>query len=84
MDQARDSTDLHKNNMALTYKCPTCDNEFEAQITGDSVIYLNGNKRITIKSEEDDCSDCKAEIKAAQEKARQELRARKKNGNNTV
>lgn len=59
----------------LTYRCPTCDKEYDADVTEKGTVYISHNKRIVLKDKNSDCNDCEAEIRKAQEAKRAEIRA---------
>ena len=67
--------------MALIFKCNTGGEQYEAEIVAGKVIYMDGNKRIELESENQDCQSCTEEIEkeanAAKEIARQRVRERK-------
>lgn len=66
----------------LTYTCNVCSHSFPAEITyAGLVIYHNGNKRISLVSDKDDCEGCKVEIEKevinVTDEARARIKARK-------
>ena len=61
----------------LAYTCQVCGTTYEAHINGSTVIYMDGNKRIPLKSEEDDCDSCLEKIKQSMEEKRAELRSKR-------
>jgi len=65
--------------MALIFKCNTCSKRYDAQIIS-NIIYMDGNKRIALKNENDDCESCSEEIKKATAQKRTEIK--QQNGNN--
>jgi len=72
--------------MALTYKCNTCGKEFPAEISVGRDIYMDGNRRLDLKNENQDCDICEKEVAeeatTITEEARARVRAKKQNGNN--
>lgn len=58
----------------IKFICNTGEEEFEAQIVGDNVIYMDGSKRIALVDENQDCEKCKSELDAITESARESAR----------
>lgn len=61
----------------LLFSCDTCNTKYPCEIVGQTVIYFDGNKRIQLKAQGDDCENCKYEIEEAKKKAREEIKKRK-------
>lgn len=60
----------------LTFKCNTGGEEYPVEISVGRVIYLKGSKRIALKTENDDCEDCEAEVAVEASQIQEEARAR--------
>jgi hypothetical protein len=60
--------------MALVYICPTCGKKYEASVNGNGVVYLDENRRITLESEDKDCSNCLELINQAVVAKREEIK----------
>lgn len=69
----------------LTFICDTCGSKFSAEIVVGRVIYLDNNRRVDLKNENQDCDGCAKEIaqeaSAIDEQARARVRARKQKPN---
>lgn len=67
--------------MSLNFTCNTGGEKFEATISNGKLTYMDKNKIIEIKDENQDCYTCAEEIEeeanAAKEKARQRVKERK-------
>lgn len=62
----------------LFFLCSTCSFTYDAELVAGKLIYMDGNKRSTLKDGNDDCYNCEIEIKEAEKQAREEIRSKKK------
>ncbi len=68
--------------MALKFVCNTCEKEYEAQLSGRNLIYMDANKRIDLTDEDQDCSSCQEEINKEVEQAKANARLKVKERKN--
>lgn len=66
----------------ILFICPTCETKYESEMTERGIYYMAGNKRVDLKSENQDCETCKVEIDEEVKKAKADARARVKERKN--